>query len=153
MDQNTTASYVSVFLPLILFFFVLWFFLIRPQRKKDKETKEMRDSLVEGDSIVTIGGIMGTVMKVKEESVVVYVGSDKTKMEFKKWAIAQVVVKNEKAAKEAAARKAAEKAAEKEAGGGSRIRRLKKKDPAEEAAEETAETLVDGESVDTTSAE
>ena len=153
MDQNTTASYVSVFLPLILFFFVLWFFLIRPQRKKDKETKEMRDSLVEGDSIVTIGGIMGTVMKVKEESVVVYVGSDKTKMEFKKWAIAQVVVKNEKAAKEAAARKAAEKAAEKEAGGGSRIRRLKKKDPAEETAEETAETLVDGESVDTTSAE
>jgi preprotein translocase subunit YajC len=81
---TNTASSLTVFLPLILFFVIMWFFLIRPQRKKDQENKEMRNNLGPGDEIVTIGGIVGTVLNVKEDSVVVYCGSDKIKMEFKK---------------------------------------------------------------------
>ncbi len=122
MNQQTLNN-LSVFVPLILFFVILWFFLIRPQRKKDQETKRMRDSLAVGDNIITIGGIVGTVMKVKEESVIVYVGSDKTKMEFMKWAIAQVVNKSDKAAKETA-----KQTSDKESVEGSKIKRLKKKE-------------------------
>ena len=121
--SETTLQNLSVFLPLILFFVILWFFLIRPQKKKDAETKKMRDSLAVGDNIITIGGIVGTVMKVKDESIVAYVGSDKTKMEFMKWAVAQVVSKNDKAAKETA-----KQTSEKEGVEGSKIKRLKKKE-------------------------
>lgn len=130
MNQQTLNN-LSVFIPLILFFVILWFFLIRPQRKKDQETKKMRDSLAVGDNIITIGGIVGTVMKVKEESVIVYVGSDKTKMEFMKWAIAQVVNKSDKAAKETV-----KQASEKESVEGSKIKRLKKKEDGADSVSE-----------------
>ena len=141
--SSSTSSFLTVFLPLILFFVIMWLFLVRPQRKKDKETKEMRNSLQVGDSIVTIGGIIGKVLAVKDDSVVIYCGTDKTKMEFKKWAIAEVTNKDSRAVK---AEKAAEKAEkeekarlEKEAAEAekkeepAKIRKLKRKDdePAE----------------------
>ncbi len=125
--NESTMQNITVFLPLILFFFILWFFLLRPQRKKEKETKMMRDSLAVGDKIVTIGGIVGTIMKVKEDSLVVYVGADKTKIEFMKWAVAQLVVKNDKAAKDESKAESDQKSVD-----GSKIKRLKKKDGAEE---------------------
>ncbi len=126
-NAGTTGSF-GIFIPMILFFVILWFFMVRPQRKKDKETKQMRDNLVPGDRIVTIGGIVGTVLQVKEESVVIYVGSDKTKMEFKKWAIGQAETKKE-AAKSAKTEEAASSAP--------KFKKLKKKEkaPAEEKAE------------------
>lgn len=91
--SNSMAGQLTVFLPLILFFVIMWFFLIRPQRKKDKETRDMRNNLAVGDEVTTIGGIVGTVLSVKDDSVVVYCGSDKIKMEFKKWAIGEVTQK------------------------------------------------------------
>ena len=109
MNENTLA-YIQMFAPLILIFAALWFFMIRPQKKRDNETKQMRNSLQEGDEIVTIGGIVGKVLNVKEDSVVVYVGTDKTKVEFKKWAIGEVSKKSEKAAKAEPAKEEAEEA-------------------------------------------
>ena len=109
MNENTLA-YIQMFAPLILIFAALWFFMIRPQKKRDNETKQMRNSLQEGDEIVTIGGIVGKVLNVKEDSVVVYVGTDKTKVEFKKWAIGEVSKKSEKAAKAEPAKEDAEEA-------------------------------------------
>ena len=100
MENSTASSYLITFLPLILIFVAFWFFLIRPQKKRDQKTQEMRNSVQPGDEIVTIGGVVGKVLSVKEDAIVIYCGSDKTKMEFKKWAISEVTRKNEKPVKE-----------------------------------------------------
>ena len=75
------------FVMLAAFMAIMYFLLIRPQRKREKEISEMRASLGVGDEIVTIGGIVGKVVKVGEEELVIQVGSDKTKILVKKWAI------------------------------------------------------------------
>ena len=58
---------------LILIFVVMWFFMIRPQRKQQKELQNFRDSLAKGDKVVTIGGIFGTIVEIKEDSVLMEV--------------------------------------------------------------------------------
>lgn len=70
-----------------------YFLLIRPQKKKDKQLKEMRDSLSKGDTVVTIGGIIAKVARVDEDSVVLEIGPSRTKVPFEKWAIGRVVEK------------------------------------------------------------
>ncbi|MEA1986925.1 MAG: preprotein translocase subunit YajC [Candidatus Marinimicrobia bacterium] len=75
-------------LPFILIFVVIWFFMMRPQAKKQKETKKMLDELKPKDKVVTIGGIYGEVDSVKDYKVVLKVGKDATKIEVKKSAIA-----------------------------------------------------------------
>jgi len=74
-------------LPFILIFVVIWFFMMRPQAKKQKETQKMLNELKPHDKIVTIGGIYGEVDSVKDNIVVVKIGKD-TKIEVKKSAIA-----------------------------------------------------------------
>ena len=74
----------------VVVFAVFYFLLIRPQKKKDKELKQMRDSINVGDKVVTIGGLCATVAKVEEERVVLEVGPNRTKMPFEKWAIGTV---------------------------------------------------------------
>lgn len=81
-------------LPIILLV-VFYFLIIAPQKKKEKKIREMRAALKEGDQIVTIGGIMGKIVSVKEDVVTVEVGSDKVKLKFAKWAIGSVVDKDE----------------------------------------------------------
>ena len=76
---------------LVLLFAVMYFLMIRPQKKREKETKAMRAGLGVGDEIVTIGGLCCKVVKTKEESIVVQVGPDKVKMEFMRWAVSKVV--------------------------------------------------------------
>ena len=61
---------------LALIFVVMWFFMIRPQRKQQKELQNFRDSLKKGDKVVTIGGIYGTVTEIKEDSVLIEVDSN-----------------------------------------------------------------------------
>lgn len=80
------ANY-SGFLIIIVFFLVMYFFIIRPQKKKDKETNEMRNSLEVGDKIVTIGGIVGRVVNVKDDTIIIETGGDKNKLTFLKTAI------------------------------------------------------------------
>ena len=58
---------------LALIFVVMWFFMIRPQRKQQKELQNFRDSLAKGDKVVTIGGIFGTIVEVKEDIVLMEV--------------------------------------------------------------------------------
>ncbi len=77
-------------LPMILIFVVFWFILIRPQRKKDKEAKEMLAALKRGDRICTIGGIYGTVTNIKDDVLTVEVGEAKTQMVFARWAVRNV---------------------------------------------------------------
>ena len=73
------------------FLAVFYFFAIRPQRKKEKEIKEMRDNLRVGDDIITIGGIYGKVLKLKDDLVTIEIGNAKTRLEMTKWAIGSVV--------------------------------------------------------------
>lgn len=66
----------SMWIMLILIFVVMWFFMIRPQRKQQKELQKFRDGLKKGDKIVTIGGIYGTVVEVKEKSLLIEIDSN-----------------------------------------------------------------------------
>ena len=86
----TFIAYALQLLPLILVFVVFYFVLIRPQRKKDKEAKAMLDNLKVGDRICTIGGIYGTIVKIKDDVLTVEVGEQKTQLVFARWAIRNV---------------------------------------------------------------
>lgn len=77
-------------LPLVLLVVIMYFFMIKPQKKKDKQIKEMRSNLQVGDEIVTIGGICGKIIKTKEESFIIQVGADKVKFEMMRWAVSSV---------------------------------------------------------------
>ena len=66
----------SMWIMLALIFVVMWFFMIRPQRKQQKELQNFRDSLKKGDKVVTIGGIYGTVDELKDNSVLIIVDRD-----------------------------------------------------------------------------
>jgi len=85
---------LGMFLPLIGVFVIFYFLMIRPEQKKqkakEKKRKEMLDSLKKNDKIVTIGGIWGTVVNVKEKTVIVKV-DDNTKLEFNREAVSEVV--------------------------------------------------------------
>ena len=82
--------YAIQFLPMILIFVVFYFMLIRPQRKKDKEAKQMLDNLKVGDRICTIGGIYGTITRIKDDVLTVEVGEAKTQMVFARWAVKNI---------------------------------------------------------------
>ncbi len=76
--------------PFAIIFVIFYFFIIRPQNKKQKETKKMIEALKKGDKVVTIGGIHGVVSSTKEQSVIVKI-DDNAKIEFSRSAIATVV--------------------------------------------------------------
>jgi preprotein translocase subunit YajC len=80
-------------LPLLLMLAVFYFIIIMPQRKRDKKHKAMIAALEKGADIVTIGGIEGKVISVKDDVVTIETGMDRTKLSFKKWAIKEVVEK------------------------------------------------------------
>lgn len=77
---------------------VFYFMLIRPENKRKKEAEQLRSSIKNGDSIITIGGITGTVVDVKEDRFVIETGADRVRLELMKWALSS----NETASKNAA---------------------------------------------------
>ena len=85
-----TASAFSMLIPMILVVVVCYFLIFRPQRKKDKKDAEMRKNLQIRDEVVTAGGIVGIVTQIKDDTVVVETGGDRSKIRVQKWAIAQV---------------------------------------------------------------
>ena len=87
---SSIAALATTFLPLILIFVVFWFMLIRPQRKKDKQVKEMLNNLKAGDRICTIGGIYGTITGLKDDTVTLSVGKDNLSMVVARWGIRSV---------------------------------------------------------------
>lgn len=66
----------SMWIMLALIFVIMWFFMIRPQRKQQKELENFRNALKKGDKVVTIGGIYGTVSEIKEDSVLIEVDNN-----------------------------------------------------------------------------
>lgn len=90
-------------LPLIILFIAMYFLMIRPQRKKDKQIQEMRNNLNVGDEIVTIGGICGKIVKTKDETIVIQVGADKVKFEMMRWSVSSVTNPSHRAHKDESA--------------------------------------------------
>ena len=72
---------------MVLMFAMLYFFMIRPENKRKKEAQNLRDSLKVGDVITTIGGIVGTICKVDESTIVIETSADRVRIEFTKWAV------------------------------------------------------------------
>ncbi|NLO83749.1 MAG: preprotein translocase subunit YajC [Clostridiales bacterium] len=89
-DANTTAALLSTLFPFILLIVVFYFMIIRPQRKREKQTKEMLASLKVGDNITTIGGICGKIVRIRDDILTIEVGTDKVKLVIERWAVRSV---------------------------------------------------------------
>lgn len=89
-------NWMSIIL-IVVMFVVLYFFMIRPQKKQEREVNEMRNNLQVGDEITTIGGIIGKIVSIKEETVMIETGHDRTKIRILKTAVRNVDVKAEDA--------------------------------------------------------
>ena len=116
-SAEATGGFACMILPLVLMLAVFYFMLIRPENKRKKEAEQMRSAVKNGDKITTIGGIVGTVVNVKEDKIVIETSADQVRIEFAKWAIssnetaaeaakAEAKKKQEAKAKEKAAKKA-----------------------------------------------
>ncbi len=77
----------SSIIMLVAMLAIFYFMLIRPENKRKKEEEAMRNSVKTGDKIVTIGGIIGTVVNVKDEKIVIETGADQVRIELEKWSI------------------------------------------------------------------
>ena len=111
---NATGGNWSIFILMPLLFAVMYFTMIRPQKKQQKKEQEIRESTQVGDEIITIGGIMGRVVTVKEDSLVIETGADRNKMKIARWSIQTNVTANEKIQAEREAARAAKEAELKE---------------------------------------
>lgn len=106
--SNTASSWISIGM-LVIVFVAFYFFAIRPQKKQEREQNNMRNSLCIGDEITTIGGILGRVTKITEETVVLETARERTKLHILKTAIRSVDVHAEDTVE--AAKKAEQEAA------------------------------------------
>lgn len=100
-----TASTLATFIPLILMIVVFYFLLIRPQKKRDKEVQKMRENIEIADEIVTIGGIIGRIVSIKDDTIVIETAGDRSKIRLARWSIQQNITATERAAQEQAANK------------------------------------------------
>ena len=87
---TTTESYISLFFPLALMLVLLYFMIYRPQKKQEKKDAAMRAALEIGDQVTTIGGIVGRVVAIKDDTFVLETGADRVKIRFIKNAISSV---------------------------------------------------------------
>lgn len=116
---SQAAGMGSPIIMLVLMLVIFYFMLIRPENKRKKEAEQMRSAVKTGDKIVTIGGITGTVVNVKENRIVLETGADQVRIELEKWAIsanetaAEAAKAEAKKAQEAKAKAKAAKKAEK----------------------------------------
>lgn len=88
MGGNTTYTLIMV----IVLIAVFYLFMIRPESKRKKQQEEMRSNLRKGDQITTIGGVVGRIVKVDDETIVIETSEDRVRMEFAKWAVSTVGV-------------------------------------------------------------
>ena len=116
---GTGPDMMSTILMLVVMLGIFYFMLIRPENKRKKEAEQMRNSLKTGDKITTIGGIMGTVVSIKDDKFVIETSADQVRIEFAKWALstnetaAEAAKVEAKKAEEAKAKAKAAKKAEK----------------------------------------
>ena len=113
---GATGGPTSLIITVIAMIGIFYFMLIRPENKRKKEAEQLRSSVKVGDQVTTIGGIIGTVVNVKEDKFVMETSADQVRIEFAKWALSTNDTANAAAkeqAKKAAEEKAKAKAAKK----------------------------------------
>lgn len=117
LTDTGSAGMMSSLLMIVIMFAVMYFVLIRPENKRKKEAEQMRSDLSVGDRVTTIGGIVGTVVSIKDDKFVMESGADQVRIELCKWALSTNDTAEEKAkaeqkriAEEKAKAKAAKKA-------------------------------------------
>ena len=103
-DASMAAGGSSMIVMLVLMFAVFYFLIIRPENKKKKKTEQMRNSLSLGDEITTIGGIIGKIVQITEDTITFETGEDRVRLQVKKWAISTTAKRE---AEEAAGKKKA----------------------------------------------
>ena len=81
----------SMLIVMIPLFIIMYFFMIRPQKKQERETNEMRNSLMVGDELCTIGGVIGRVYSIKDDIITIEINKDRTKMKIYRWAVREIV--------------------------------------------------------------
>ncbi len=95
--QSGTVNMISTLILLVAMVAIFYFLMYRPQKKQEKETKSMLDSLQVGDEITTIGGIIGKIISIKDETVLIETSKDCTKIRILRTAVRHVDVKAEDA--------------------------------------------------------
>ena len=90
LTATETGSYITLFGTLILMIALLYFMIYRPQKKQEKKDAEMRNNLEIGDQVTTIGGVIGRVVAIKDDTFVLETGSDRVKLRFTKTAVGAV---------------------------------------------------------------
>jgi len=93
---NPASNWISIGM-IVVMFVLVYFFMIRPQKKQEKEVNTMRNALVVGDEITTIGGIIGKIVSIKDETLVLETSRDGTKIRILKSAVRCVDVHAEDA--------------------------------------------------------
>ena len=78
---------MPMILMIVIMFAVFYFFVLRPESKKKKKAEEMRNSLSLGDEIITIGGMIGKIVQITEDTITFETGEDRVRIQIKKWAI------------------------------------------------------------------
>lgn len=91
MSEQTLAALVQFVIPLVFLFGLMYFMMIRPQKKKEKKTKELLDSLQVGWTVTTIGGICGKIVNIKDDEITIESSIEKSKILVKRWSIKEVV--------------------------------------------------------------
>lgn len=86
-DATATGGGMSMIIMLVAMFAIFYFLIIRPENKRKKKTEEMRGSLSIGDEITTIGGIVGKIVQVTEDTITFETGEDRVRIQTKKWAV------------------------------------------------------------------
>ena len=89
-SASGTGDMLSMIIMIVVMVVVFYFLLIRPQRKKDKQVKEMLANLKVGDRVCTIGGIYGTIVNIKDDTISLAVGKDNVNLVFARWGIRSV---------------------------------------------------------------
>ena len=87
---TTSEGYISLFFTMALMLVLLYFMIYRPQKKQEKKDAAMRKSLEIGDQVTTIGGVIGRVVAIKDDTFVLETGADRIKIRFLKTAISAV---------------------------------------------------------------
>ena len=82
----------SMIIMIVLMFAIMYFLMIRPENKRKKKAQEMRDGLKKGDTVTTIGGIVGKIVHVNKDTIVIETSDDRVRMELTKWAVSSVGV-------------------------------------------------------------
>lgn len=86
---STGASLISLIVPIVLMVVIFYFLIIRPEKKRNKEMQDMLNNIQVADEVITNGGIIGRVVSVKEDTILIETGSDRTKIRIMKSAIAK----------------------------------------------------------------